>query len=84
MGDPFIENGIRRSIDFVQVTIRAPAHVPVMIQTAPAGTVAVRRVIGTFCIRGIEGPGVDEIPEHVAFHGHVGAGGRRCAHHQRL
>ncbi len=85
MGDPPTEDGIGRSVDFVQVPVRPATHVPIVVQALPTGgAIAVGRIIEAFHVRGVEGPRIDEIPKHVTFHRYIDAGRDGRSDHDRL
>src|SRR5271155_5367451 len=56
MLNPPVKDRVRRAIDLVEVTIRSPAHVPVVIEFLPALSVVIGRVVSALSVRRIESP----------------------------
>ena len=82
--EPFVPDRVGRAVDLVQVAVGAPARVPRAVRAGSSGPVVVGGVVQRLGVGGVEGPGVDEVPDDVAFHRHVERRRHRRADHDRL
>ena len=84
MVDPSIEDRVWLAVDLVQVTIRAAARIPGVIQFAPAIEVEVGGVVQLLVVESIERPRIDETQKKIAVHRHIDSRSDRDGGNDRL